>query len=133
GKLAADNVVEAEAPAEADQRLVAAIVDDDEADREAELRRRPQALDRVHRRAVPQPSDDLPAPPAAARAHRRRQPMAETAAGAGVEGVALEDRQKVVHCPPRRRRLLDDDAAPRPQGSKTRTYKRVDQTRGQQR
>ena len=39
------------------------------------------------------------------------RPMAETAAGAGVEAVALDHRQMILHRPAAARRFLDDDAA----------------------
>ena len=104
--------VEAEGRRELLQRRVAPVVEDDEGHRQLQLRRRPQRLDRVHRRAVADEARS-PAPPGRAErdADRRRQAEAEAAAGHGVEASrsAAIGRWPCIgpgasSAPPRRRR-----------------------------
>src|SRR5271165_4264721 len=104
-----------EVTAEFFERAVAAVVDDDEGDGQLEFGGAPESLNRVHGGSIAEQPDHLAARPRQCHTHRRGQPGAESAAGAGVEGFALEDGQVIVHRSAAARRFLDDDAVSRTQ------------------
>src|SRR6266478_9020492 len=69
-QLHARQDADVEVRAEFFERTVTEVIDDDESDGQAELRGRPEALDRIHRRPVAQEADDFPSRPRQRHAHR---------------------------------------------------------------
>ncbi len=97
------------------QRGITPVLQDHERDRQLELRRAPQRLDRVHRRAVTDQRNHTRARLGQRHADGGGQPPAEAAAVHRVEGFGAQDRQVRLHHRPRTRRFLDDDAVGRAQ------------------
>src|SRR3989344_5927527 len=89
--------VEAEGGGKLLQRRVAAVLEDDEGDGQLQLRRTPQGLDGVHRRAVAQQADHLLVGFGQRNAYGGRHALAQAAAALGVEGFALHNGQEGVH------------------------------------
>ena len=128
GQIEAGHVAHLHHLAERAHRAVAGIVDHHHRQRQLALRGGPQRLDRIHRRAVADQADRPDLRTAERHADRRRQPVAEAAAGHGDKTVLAAHRKKLVHQRAMRRRFLDQRGVFRHQ-RRERVHQEIDRNR----
>src|SRR5262245_21770550 len=115
GQLGSDGPREAELRTKVFQSLIPTISDDDERDRESELTRGPEALDRIHARSVAQKTDHVLVGLSVRHAYCSRQTMPDAGATARVEAIASIDWQMRLHRASTAWCLFNDDAIGRAQ------------------
>src|SRR5256885_3446083 len=92
------------------QRRVAAVLEDHEADGQAQLGCAPEGLDGIHGRAIADDGDHLGLGLCQRHAHGGRHAVAQAAAAHGVEGARVEDGQVGLDGGARAGRLFHHDA-----------------------